>query len=122
MSQRPATLGTEIRRLRLRGGTTLRRFAQSIGVSAPHLSDIERDRRRPSKELLKKIVGELRPVGATHAGLDRLDARFESDLQEWVAATPQVRQLLRKVKDSGQPISEVLTELERVLRKSGKRA
>jgi transcriptional regulator with XRE-family HTH domain len=108
--------------LRLQDGTTLRRFAQKIGVSAPHLSDIERDRRRPSKELLKKIVGELRSVGATHTGLDRLDARFESDLQEWVAATPEVRVLLRKVKESGQPIPKVLRAFQRVLGEHRKRA
>ena len=122
VSHRPATLGSEIRRLRLLDGTTLRRFAQNIGVSAPHLSDIERDRRRPSKELLKKIVGELRSVGATHTGLDRLDARFESDLQEWVAATPEVRVLLRKVKESGQPIPKVLRAFQKVLGEHRKRA
>jgi transcriptional regulator with XRE-family HTH domain len=122
MSEKRTTLGSEIRRLRERSRTTLRGFAQRVGVSAPHLSDVERDRRRPSKELLKKIVGELRTVGATHAGLDRLDTRFESDLQEWAGATPEVRLLLRKVKESGLPISEVLKELERSLRKLGKSA
>jgi transcriptional regulator with XRE-family HTH domain len=122
MSPKLATLGREIRRLRELSGVTLRRFAQRVGVSAPHLSDVERDRRRPSKGLLKKIVGELRSVGATHAGLDRLDTRFERDLQEWSAATPEVRLLLRKVKESGIPISEVLKELERTLRKLGKSA
>lgn len=96
-------------------GTSLRRFAQTIGVSAPHLSDIERDRRRPSKELLKKIARELQGVGVTHASLDRLDARFESDLQEWASETPEVRILLRKVKESGRPIAEILKHLEQVL-------
>lgn len=122
MNPKPTTLGSEIRRLREQSGTTLRRFAQRVGVSAPHLSDVERDRRRPSKDLLKKIVGALQPVGATHASLDRLDARFESDLQEWAAATPEVRVLLRKVKESGLSISDVLKELERTLRQLGKSA
>ena len=121
MSQEPATLGSEIRRLRGLSNVTLRRFAQRVGVSAPHLSDIERNRRRPSRELLRRIAGEFRSVGGTHARRDRLDTRFESDLQEWAAATPEVRMLLRKVKESGRPVSDVLKELERALQKLGKR-
>ena len=109
------TLGREIRRLRTLSGTSLRGFAQSIGVSAPHLSDVERDRRRPSKELLKSIARGLQSVGATHASLDRLDARFESDLQAWASETPEVRILLRKIKESGRPVSEVLKRLEKFL-------
>jgi len=115
MSPQNTTLGREIRRLRTLSGTSLRRFAQAIGVSAPHLSDIERDRRRPSRELLKTIAQELHEVGATHAGLDRLDARFEADLLEWTSETPEVRILLRKIKESGKPISEILKLLEKRL-------
>jgi len=118
MNPKATTLGGEIRRLRTCAGTTLRGMARLVQVSAPHLSDIERDRRRPSKALLVKLVAELQSVGATLAGLDRLDARFESDLQEWAAATPEVRLLLRKVKESGRPVSDVLADLERSLKKS----
>jgi transcriptional regulator with XRE-family HTH domain len=114
MSAKPTTLGREIRRLRALSGISLRGFAQSIGVSAPHLSDIERDRRRPSKELLKTIARGLHKVGATHAGLDRLDARFDSDLQEWASETPEVRILLRRIKESGRPVSEFLKRLEKL--------
>ncbi len=112
---RGPTLGRDIRRLRELSGTSLRGFAQEIGVSAPHLSDIERDRRRPSKELLATIARGLSSVGATHAGLDRLDARFESDLQEWASETPEVRILLRKIKESGRPVAEVLKRREEFL-------
>lgn len=115
MSAKPTTLGREIRRLRTLSGTSLRGFAHSVGVSAPHLSDIERDRRRPSRELLKTIARGLHSVGATHASLDRLDARFESDLQEWASETPEVRILLRKIKESGRPVSEFLKRLEKIL-------
>jgi transcriptional regulator with XRE-family HTH domain len=115
MSPERATLGTEIRRLRMLGGTTLRGFAQRVGVSAPHLSDIEHDRRRPSKDLLKRIAKELLPVGVTYESLERLDARFESDLQEWASQTPEVRLMLRAVKESGRPVAEVLKELEGML-------
>jgi len=115
MDPKPLTLGSEIRRLRMLSGTSLRGFAQSVGVSAPHLSDIERDRRRPSRELLKTIARALQPVGATHAGLDRLDARFESDLQEWAAETPDVRILLRTIKESGRPVGDILKLVEKLL-------
>jgi transcriptional regulator with XRE-family HTH domain len=115
MSPKNTTLGREIRRLRTLSGTSLRGFAQGIGVSAPHLSDIERDRRRPSRELLKTIARALSDVGATHAALDRLDARFESDLLEWTSETPEVRILLRKIKESGRPIAEILKLLEKRL-------
>jgi len=120
MNPPATTLGREIRRLRTQAGTTLRGLARAVGVSAPHLSDIEHDRRRPSKELLGKIVAELQPAGATHAGLDRLDTRFESDLQEWAAATPEVRTLLRKVKESGLPVADVIRLLERKLQLAGR--
>ena len=115
MTPETTTLGSEIRRLRTQSGTSLRRFALAVGVSAPHLSDIERDRRRPSRELLRTIARELQPVGATHAGLDRLDARFESDLQEWAAGAPEVRILLRMIKESGRPMAEVLKLVEKLL-------
>jgi len=101
----------------MRGGTTLRQFALRSGISASHLSDIEHNRRRPSKESLKRIARELQPVGATYAGLERLDARFESDLQEWASQTPEVRLMLRAVKESGRPVAEVLKDLEGILQK-----
>jgi transcriptional regulator with XRE-family HTH domain len=112
--QRP-TLGSEIRRLRTKAGTSLRKFALTVGVSAPHLSDIELDRRRPSKDLLKRIARELRPAGGTHKDLERLDARFESDLREWVLQNPEVRQMLRRVKESGRPVGDVLRKVEQML-------
>jgi len=115
METRRTTLGSEIRRLRTKSGTSLRRFALGVDVSAPHLSDIELDRRRPSKDLLKRIARELRPAGGTHRDLERLDARFESDLQEWVLQNPEVRLMLRRVKESGRPVGDVLRKVERML-------
>jgi len=109
------TLGSEIRRLRIQTGTSLRAFALAVGVSAPRLSDVELDRRRPSKDLLKRIARELKSVGGTHKDLERLDARFESDLQEWVMQNPEVRLMLRRVKESGRPAAEVLRKVERML-------
>jgi len=115
------SLGHEIRRLRTDAGTTLRGLARTVGVSAPHLSDIERDRRRPSKAMLRKLVQELESVGARYADIDRLDTRLEGDLQEWAAANPEVRMLLRRVKESGRPVAEVLVKLERFLAPGSRR-
>jgi transcriptional regulator with XRE-family HTH domain len=117
MRKKPATLGGEIRRLRSQLGATLRGFAQRIQVSAPHLSDIEHDRRRPSKEVLERITHELRSVGATYEGLDKLDTRFDADTQEWAAETPEAKTMLRLARESGQSMADVIKQLERVLKK-----
>ncbi len=113
MSDQPAdSLGLEILRLRTLSGTTLRAFAERIGVSAPYVSDIEHDRRRPSDDVLKKIAHELRGVGATFEALDKLNSRLDRDLQAWVADNPAVRQMLRQVKQSGRDPREILKQLE----------
>jgi len=118
MDDRPAdTLGEEIGRLRAKAGYTLRKFATDyLAVSAAHLSDIEHNRRRPSKELIEKIAKHLKHVGATYEALDRLNSRLEPEIQRWVYDEPAARQLLRKVKDSGQDPRDVLRKLERVLK------
>lgn len=125
MTPKTATLGSEIRRLRADAGETLRGFARSIGVSAPHLSDIEHDRRRPSKEVLEKIVQKLAHVGATYEALDKLDARLDAESQLLASENPEVKMMLRTVKelqDSGRPLSEVLKNLEAMLKKGKGRA
>ncbi len=118
MDERPAdTLGEDIGRLRSKAGYTLRKFATDyLGISAAHLSDIEHNRRRPSKELLEKIAASLKHVGATYESLDRLNSRLEPEIQRWVYDEPAARQLLRKVKESGQDPRDVLRKLEQVLK------
>lgn len=117
------TLGSEIKRARLRLGTTLRTFATRVGVSAAHLSDIEHDRRHPSAELLQRIAGELKSVGVTFKALDLLESRLEPEIQDWVADTPEVRQMLRAVHASRRNPRDVLEELQRVLKTNkGKRS
>ena len=106
------TLGLEILRLRNLAGITLRAFAENIGVSAPYVSDIEHDRRRPSDEVLKRIAKELKSVGATFEELDKLNSRLDRDIQAWVADNPAVRQMLRQVKQSGRDPKDILKQLE----------
>jgi len=65
------------------------------------------------------VIQQVPYGGAADVGL-AVDAAAAA-LDEWAAATPEVRMLLRKVKESGRPVSDVLKELERALQKLGKR-
>jgi transcriptional regulator with XRE-family HTH domain len=114
------TLGTEIRRLRTDAGLTLRDFAKRLEISAAYQSDIEHDRRRPPDPLLKRMVGLLRHVGADLVALQQLDTRLEPDLKVWASATPGIREMLRKVRDSGQDPREIIRQLEDDARKRSK--
>jgi transcriptional regulator with XRE-family HTH domain len=107
-----ATLGQEIMRLRMLAGITLRRFAELVEVSAAYVSDIEHDRRRPSDDVLRRMVKELKHVGATFDGFDKLNSRIDPDLQKWISNTPTVRQMLREVKKSGQDPLDVIRRLQ----------
>ena len=104
-------------RLRTAAGFTLRKFADKLSISAAHQSDIEHDRRRPSRPLLERMVNELRHVGADLDGLSRLDSRLEPDVQQWMTDTPEARQMLRAVRNSGQDPKAILKRLEDLLKK-----
>lgn len=110
---RKPTFGQEIRRLREAAGLTLRQFAGEVGISAPHQSDIEHERRRPSAEVLRKMVARLRHVGATTERFEELDTRLVAEAQEWVAEQPGVGAMLREMKRQGiNPVAH-LRELQR---------
>ena len=52
-------LGTFIRDQRTRANLSLRRLADSAGISNPYLSQIERGIRKPSAEILKRLSRAL---------------------------------------------------------------
>lgn len=106
------TLGQEIRRLRTAAEYTLTRFAAELDISAPYLSDIERDRRRPPEKTLRLIADKLKGVGAKYEDLEALVTRIDQDTRAWADATPGVREMLRKVRESGRDPREVLREIE----------
>lgn len=115
------SLGDAIRRLRLEAGFTLRGFAELVGISAAYQSDIERNRRVPTDDILRTSAKILsRKVPVTYESLRNLSARIEADLQQLVQRTPEVNQLLREVKQSGRPASEVIRELQEHLRRQRK--
>ena len=84
------TLGSEIKRLRLEAGFSLRKFAEAINKSPPYQSDIEHDRRMPSETTLRDMVNQLKHVGATYEGFTRNEPNGREGLKQLgVATTPQ---------------------------------
>lgn len=91
---------------------TLTRFAAELDISAPYLSDIERDRRRPPEKTLRLIANKLKGVGAKYEDLEALVTRIDQDTRAWADATPGVREMLRRVRESGRDPRDVLREIE----------
>jgi len=112
------TLGPEIRRLRMEEGCTLRDFAKKLGISAAYQSDIEHDRRRPPDPLLRHMVQLLSKVGADLGTLQELDTRLDPDLKVWANATPGIREMLRKMRDSGSDPRDIIRKIEKDSKKS----
>lgn len=111
----PPHLGQEIRRLRLRAGYTLRGLAADLDVSAPHLSDIEHNRRRPSEKLLRKIADKLRKVGAKYDSLEQLISGIDIKTRQWAASTPGARALLRRLLEADQDPQKIHRALEKLI-------
>ena len=59
MNESKHDLGEFIRTQRERANLSLRRLAESAGISNPYLSQIERGIRRPSAEILKNLARAL---------------------------------------------------------------
>ncbi len=68
------------------------------------------------------ISHELRSVGATFESFEELVTGMDPETRDWVASTPGVRKLLRRVKESGTDPQDVLLALERVIGKKKGRA
>jgi transcriptional regulator with XRE-family HTH domain len=117
----PPSLGKAIREFRLKADVGLREFAQEIGISAAHQSDIEHGRRMPSDDVLRATGKRLAKVGGTYEVLKQLDARLKDDVREWVSQTPGVEALLRTAKDSGLSVDEVLQRMKQALKEDGGR-
>lgn len=110
------TLGKKIREERQRLGMTAREFARRIGVTPPHVTDIEADRRRPSSPLLARIADVLQMQVEE---LEALDTRLSPEVKEWMEERPVVSQLLRRLKDA--PEADALLEkLQRMVERESK--
>ncbi|HLK15193.1 MAG TPA: helix-turn-helix transcriptional regulator [Fimbriimonadaceae bacterium] len=100
------TLGDAVRFLRERQGISLRQLATKVGVSAPFLSDLERNRR--STEKLDQLATAL---DVSVEVLQELDGRMTPDLKEWIAANPGMIAVLREIRSSGRRPDEIRAAL-----------
>ena len=93
------TFGTYIRSLRLYRGFGLRELARQLGISAPYLSDLEKDKRgAPPVDLVRAIVKILDADSENIydlAGKSR--NTIASDIEDLLIAKPEIVSLLRSV-------------------------
>jgi L-glutamine-phosphate cytidylyltransferase len=91
------TFGAYIRSLRLSRGIGLRELARQLGISAPYLSDLEKDKRgAPRTELVRTIVKILDADSENIydlAGKSR--NTIASDIEELLIVKPEIVSLLR---------------------------
>lgn len=72
-------LGEFIRQQRERANLSLRRLADSAGISNPYLSQIERGIRKPSAEILKRLSRALEiSANSMYSRAGLMDDEFES--------------------------------------------
>ena len=109
------SLSSELRRLREQSGYTLRGLGTKLDVSAAHLSDIEHNRRRPSEKLLTGLAYELRGGGTTFSALEVHLTGIDAQTVVWASVTPGVRELFRRVRESGLRPRDLLRALERAI-------
>jgi transcriptional regulator with XRE-family HTH domain len=102
------TLGEAVRYLRDRKRLSLRELATKVGVSAPFLSDLERNRR--STEKLAELAAAL---DVSVAVLEGLDGRMTTDLKDWIAANPGMIAVLREIRASGRRPEELRAALSK---------
>lgn len=105
------TLGEAIRHLRVVRGLSLRSLAEAAGVSAPFLSDLERNRR--STDRIEQFAEAL---GVGPEVLQGFDTRLPSDVRAWISGNPGVATLLRDLRDSGLSPAELRSAFRRLKR------
>lgn len=98
-------LGKLIYRERKKKYNKASEFAKKLGISSAHLSDIEKGNRLPSKELMKKIIGELKNKDNNEeifydflAKESNEDKNIPIDIREYMIENPEVKNVIRIVK------------------------
>ncbi len=112
------TLGTYIRRARVRLGINLRELASRLAITPSYLSDIENDRRVPAHAVLEAI--------SQHLGLDLNEllaraGRLDPETQEYLRRSPAAIRLFRRIAAHGLDEAD-LARLERNVDKLRKRS
>jgi len=100
------TFGSFVTEKRLKKGISLRKFAETIGLSAPYWTDIEKDRKNPPKlEILEKICSVL--ALSEEENTEMLDLAGKKrddvapDLPEYIKDNDYVAAALRTARDLG---------------------
>lgn len=91
------SLGGLIREHRVARNWTLRRLATELGVTPAYVSDLEADRRLPSREL-KVRLSEVLAIAEDI--LAAADSRMPPELREWIEERPGLVSLLRSLRSS----------------------
>ena len=91
-------IGEIIRRQRELSKLSMRQVAQTVGISNPYLSQIERGLRQPSARILKDIAKALRISAETlyvRAGI--LDEQEATDLEVGIVNDPHLTERQKQV-------------------------
>lgn len=114
-------LGAVIRGLREESKISLRGLAAKLKISPAHLSDIEKGKRYPSRNLMTRIANAL---GTTVTELRRFDSRIDPDVRHWAEGYPAVREMLEVLRDSGEDpnklAKKIIDQVKGVKYKMGK--
>jgi transcriptional regulator with XRE-family HTH domain len=112
----PGELGAFIRAQRRAAHLSMRKLAESAGVSNPYLSQIERGLRRPSAEILQHLARALSISAESlyeRAGIlePRADVDVVHEIQRDTSLTPEQRDALVRIyrsfrAEAGNPVLE----------------
>jgi transcriptional regulator with XRE-family HTH domain len=86
------TFGQTVRSVRQKVGRTLRQTARVVKISAPHLSDIEHDRRLPSDDVVDRLTAVL--------NFDFRLAKYQQEADELVRLRPEMVEFLKRHRPS----------------------
>jgi transcriptional regulator with XRE-family HTH domain len=102
------SLGDAIRYLREKRGMTLRTLAKKVDVSAPFLSDVEHNRRNTDK-----LPAIAKALGVSVKELQKFDGRIPEDVKDWIAANPEIVELLDEMRASGHTPAQLRATFDR---------
>jgi transcriptional regulator with XRE-family HTH domain len=111
------SLGDLIKSERERQGLSLRGFAESLGISAAYLVDLEKNRRLPNSALLQKISDKLDIPVAT---FDEFAPDMPNSVKSWLDKNPTFKRLWGFLQKSPEP-ENILAHVERALAQSRQR-
>ena len=87
-----ATFGTYIRNLRLSHGIGLRELARQLGISAPYLNDLEKDKRCAPRMDLVRSIAKILDANVQNiydlAGKSR--GTIATDIEELLVTKPEI--------------------------------